>query len=80
MDGPREERTGEIAEADEVDLAAACFAHGLDGWQLLTVADPFERAVLLVTLQKTIELRERLDDRLAVQIINRLGESLSGRH
>jgi hypothetical protein len=32
---------------------------------------------LTAVIQKTVELREGMDDRLAVQIINRLVESLS---
>lgn len=58
---------------------AAAFAHGLDGWKLLTTTDPFERALLGELTRKTVEIRDQLDDRLAVKIINTLGEALSGK-
>jgi hypothetical protein len=79
VDGQRPGRSGEIAAADEVHLAAAAFAHGIDGWKLLTTEDPFERSVLLAVIERAVEVREGLDDRLAVSIINRLAESMGGK-
>lgn len=45
----------------------------------MTCTDPFERSVLIAVIERAVEVRENMDDRLAVSIINRLAESMGGK-
>lgn len=81
MDDGYVRRSGRVAfggtvSRGEIDVVAAAYLHGMDGWRLATTTDPAELVVMRAALDRAVELAAERDEALARRIINALAAAL----
>jgi hypothetical protein len=77
--GRRRGADGGTLSRDELDVVAACYLHGIDGWRVLTTSDPVELMVLRAALDRAMEMADRRDQALARRIISTLADAMKKR-